>query len=95
MIAEREQLLVLLKKKVESGPQEIDILYWMTRTALELIGQSGMGYSFDSLENDFDYHPYGKSVKKLVYGASYALCFQQSLTTRFSARSGADTLVSS
>lgn len=60
------QLKRVLVKKVETGPQEIDILHWMTRTALELIGQSGMGYSFDSLEDDNDYHPYSRSVKRFV-----------------------------
>ncbi|KAI0760472.1 cytochrome P450 [Fomes fomentarius] len=31
---------------------EIDMLSWMGRTALELIGQAGLGYSFDSLTAD-------------------------------------------
>ena len=29
--------------RIEDGPQEIDVLSWTTRTALELIGQSGLG----------------------------------------------------
>jgi len=33
-------------------------LFWMTRTALELIGQSGLGYSFDPLTEDGVPHPY-------------------------------------
>ena len=32
--------------------QEVDILHWMGRTALELIGQAGLGYSFDPLIAD-------------------------------------------
>ncbi|KAI0754298.1 cytochrome P450 [Daedaleopsis nitida] len=40
-----------------SSPVEIDMLSWMGRTALELIGQTGLGYSFDPLvdetSNDF------------------------------------------
>ncbi|KXN82787.1 Cytochrome P450 3A6 [Leucoagaricus sp. SymC.cos] len=59
-------LRTVLVKKVQEGTQEIDILHWMTRTALELIGQSGMGYSFDSLEDDNDYHPYSRSVKRFI-----------------------------
>ena len=39
----------------------------MTRTALELIGQSGYGYSFDSLTEDRNDHIFSKSVKELVY----------------------------
>ncbi|KAI0687587.1 cytochrome P450 [Earliella scabrosa] len=36
------------------GPVEIDMHAWMGRTALELIGQAGLGYSFDPLVSD---HP--------------------------------------
>ncbi|KAF5360566.1 hypothetical protein D9756_005060 [Leucocoprinus leucothites] len=61
-----DRLRTVLVKKVASGTQEIDVLHWMTRTALELIGQSGMGYSFDSLEDDNDYHPYSRSVKRFI-----------------------------
>ncbi len=61
------QLKTVLVKKVQQGPQEIDILRWMTRTALELIGQSGMGYSFDTLEDDNDNHPYSRSVKRFMW----------------------------
>lgn len=35
----------------------------MARMALELIGQSGMGYSFDSLTEDAEEHPYCRAVK--------------------------------
>ncbi|KAF6748132.1 cytochrome P450 [Ephemerocybe angulata] len=45
--------------------KSIDILSWMTRTALELIGQSGFGYSFDSLKPDSTQHPFGVSLKNL------------------------------
>lgn len=40
---------------------------WMTRTALELIGQSGLGFSFDSLTENSAQHPYSKAAKQLVY----------------------------
>ncbi|KXN84324.1 putative cytochrome P450 4d20 [Leucoagaricus sp. SymC.cos] len=60
------KLCKVLKKKLESGPQEIDILHWISRTALEIIAQSGMGYSFDSLEDDENSHPYSKSVKRFT-----------------------------
>ncbi|KAF5360934.1 hypothetical protein D9756_005077 [Leucocoprinus leucothites] len=56
-------------EQVKNAPQEIDILHWMTRTALELIGQSGMGYSFDSLENGADsedLHSYSRSLKRFT-----------------------------
>ncbi|RDX45100.1 cytochrome P450 [Lentinus brumalis] len=35
-----------------AGPVEMDMLAWMGRTALELIGQAGLGYSFDPLVAD-------------------------------------------
>ncbi|GLB40230.1 putative cytochrome P450 family protein [Lyophyllum shimeji] len=52
--------------KVASGPREIDMLRWMSRTALELIGRSGLGRSFDTLADDSDTHPYSVSVKQLI-----------------------------
>lgn len=61
----RNKLRTTLVKKLRNGPQEIDILMWMSRTALELIGQSGMGYSFDALVDDHANHPFPQSIKKL------------------------------
>ncbi|KAK7466376.1 hypothetical protein VKT23_005100 [Stygiomarasmius scandens] len=55
-----------LHGKVESGPQEIDMLTWMSRTALELIGESGLGYSFDSMASEVAEHEYSKTIKNLV-----------------------------
>ncbi|EEB90112.1 hypothetical protein MPER_11726 [Moniliophthora perniciosa FA553] len=55
-----------LVKKVQNGPQEIDMLSWMARTALELIGQSGLGYSFDELEDEEHAHPYVKTLKGMA-----------------------------
>ncbi|KAF9482522.1 cytochrome P450 [Pholiota conissans] len=53
-------------KKVTDGPQEIDMMSWMTRTALELISQSGLGYSFDPLTDDDVPHPYTLAAKQLI-----------------------------
>ncbi|KAI0648492.1 cytochrome P450 [Trametes meyenii] len=41
-----------LTSRVKQGTQEIDVLGWMGRTALELIGQGGLGHSFDPLTRD-------------------------------------------
>ncbi|KAI0716897.1 cytochrome P450 [Earliella scabrosa] len=41
---------------------ELDMLAWMTRTALELIGQAGLGYSFDPLVADA-MDEFGRAVK--------------------------------
>ncbi|KAF8183391.1 cytochrome P450 [Pholiota molesta] len=53
-------------QKVKDGPQEVDVMSWMTRTALELIGQSGLGYSFDPLLEDAEEHAYTTAAKALV-----------------------------
>jgi hypothetical protein len=55
-----------IAKKVQSQPQEIEIFSWLARTALELIGQSGFGYSFDVLGEDSIPHPYGVSARRYV-----------------------------
>lgn len=51
---------------MKDGPQEIDILHWMGRTALELIGQGGLGTSFDPLVEDVK-NPFAEAIKNLVY----------------------------
>ncbi|KAI0628771.1 cytochrome P450 [Trametes polyzona] len=48
--------------RVQDGPQELDMLNWMGRTALELIGQGGLGHSFDPLVKDVA-DEYAESVK--------------------------------
>jgi len=43
------------------------MLTWMSRTALELIGESGLGYSFDSMASEVAEHEYSKTIKNLVF----------------------------
>ena len=51
--------------QVGSKPGEVDVLQWMNRGALELMGQAGLGYSFDPLvsagSNDL-----AKAIKALL-----------------------------
>ncbi|KAH9949903.1 cytochrome P450 monooxygenase [Amylocystis lapponica] len=47
-----DQLRDAIGSQVSTGPQEVDVLNWMGRTALELVGQGGLGYSFDPLIED-------------------------------------------
>ncbi|KZP05461.1 cytochrome P450 [Athelia psychrophila] len=54
-----------LQEKVSGGPQEIDMLHWTGRAALELIGQSGLGYSFDDLGGDSRLSAYSEAVMGL------------------------------
>jgi hypothetical protein len=56
-----------LSASTSNGPQEIEVLNWTTRTALELIGQAGLGFSFDSLTNDDEGSDYANAVKLLLY----------------------------
>lgn len=39
----------------------------MGRTALELMGQAGLGYSFDPLTDEESAHPYSQVIKELLY----------------------------
>ncbi|KAL1670105.1 cytochrome P450 [Schizophyllum commune] len=55
-----------LEKSTDKGAKEIDMLHWTSRTALELIGRTGLGYSFDTLESDAVVHPYATTLKELV-----------------------------
>ncbi|KAJ2926779.1 hypothetical protein H1R20_g10302, partial [Candolleomyces eurysporus] len=61
-----EKLQDTFLKKVSKGPQEIDVTHWMARTALELIGQSGLGYTFDPLTENAPEHPYVTAAKMYI-----------------------------
>nr|BAK09468.1 cytochrome P450 [Postia placenta] len=54
-----------IASRVDNGAQDIDILDWMSRTALELVGQAGLGYSFDPLIRD-KADSYAEALKALV-----------------------------
>ncbi|RPD54899.1 cytochrome P450 [Lentinus tigrinus ALCF2SS1-7] len=47
----------------KSAAVELDMLSWMGRTALELIGQAGLGYSFDPLVDDTPADQVGHAIK--------------------------------
>ncbi|KAF5351555.1 hypothetical protein D9758_007246 [Tetrapyrgos nigripes] len=64
------QLESTLKAKLQSGPQEIDMLNWLSRSALEFIGRSGLGHSFDPLTEDTPAQKYTSSFKELVERAN-------------------------
>lgn len=60
------QLDAVLDKKVKSNPgQEINILDWTSRTALEFIAQGGLGTSLDPLVSD-EPSSFSKLVKDFV-----------------------------
>ncbi|KII83611.1 hypothetical protein PLICRDRAFT_445033 [Plicaturopsis crispa FD-325 SS-3] len=47
-----EDLRDVIKPQVSNGPAELNMLDYLSRAALELIGQAGLGYSFDALNMD-------------------------------------------
>ncbi|KAI0789862.1 cytochrome P450 [Abortiporus biennis] len=53
-----------LKARLQNTSQEVDVLDWTTRTALEIIGQGGLGYSFDPLVEERP-DPAAEAVKAL------------------------------
>lgn len=58
-------------------------MYWITRAALELIMQSGLGYSIDPLSDDADVHPYSVAAKQLTFvHLSYLLTVCSNLLRR-------------
>ncbi|KAI0671637.1 cytochrome P450 [Trametes maxima] len=54
-----------IKLRVEAGVQEIDVAGWMGRAAIELVGQGGLGYSFDPLTEETS-DVYTEAVKALI-----------------------------
>ena len=59
-------LNILSRTSIPNLQQQIELLSWMSRTALELVGQAGLGYSFDTLEDDAAAHPYTGVLKQLL-----------------------------
>ncbi|KAI0713881.1 cytochrome P450 [Earliella scabrosa] len=64
------KLRIALESRVKDGPKELDVLAWMGRTALELIGQGGLGHSFDPLLADSQ-DDFAQAVKELIPSLSY------------------------
>lgn len=60
------QLRNAIASRVGEEKREIDVLGWMGRTALELIGQGGLGHSLDPLVADST-DAYGQALKLLAY----------------------------
>lgn len=56
----------------------VDVHTWVSRTILEMLGQAGLGYSFDNFVDDST-DAYGHSLKMFLY-VSYvtqiALCLR-------------------
>ncbi|KAL5482360.1 hypothetical protein ACEPAI_8954 [Sanghuangporus weigelae] len=55
----------ILLKRVRDEPKEIDLMSWLSRAALEYIGQAGFGYTFNALHDEKS-SEYGDHVKKTI-----------------------------
>ena len=44
------QLCDVLEEQMREKNEDVDMSTWMSRAALEYIGQGGMGYQFDALD---------------------------------------------
>ena len=54
----------VIRRQINNDSKEINIMQWMSRAALEYIGQGGLGYSFDALD-DSKSNTYSDSIKML------------------------------
>ncbi|KAI0741674.1 cytochrome P450 [Daedaleopsis nitida] len=59
-----DRLRDAIASQVTSGPRTIDMAHWMVRVALELVGQGGLGCSFDALTDDTP-NAFGEAIKQL------------------------------
>ncbi|KAL7277359.1 hypothetical protein ACG7TL_009219 [Trametes sanguinea] len=64
-------LIEAISFRLQQGPADIDMLNWMSRTALELIGQTVIGHSFDPLTEDVA-DDYAEAVKSFTSTATCA-----------------------
>ncbi|CDO70511.1 hypothetical protein BN946_scf184569.g54 [Trametes cinnabarina] len=60
-----------ISSRLQDDAADIDMMNWMSRTALELIGQSGIGHSFDPLTEDVA-DAYAEAVKSFTATATCA-----------------------
>jgi hypothetical protein len=52
---------------LHGGTTELDMLTWLSRVSLELIGQAGIGISFDALSETSPPNEYMLAAKQLMY----------------------------
>lgn len=60
------QLRHAIAVSIGGSSRDIDVMHWIGRAALELVGQGGMGYSFDPLiPGRHSPHAVGEALKNL------------------------------
>ncbi|KAI0059700.1 cytochrome P450 [Artomyces pyxidatus] len=60
------QFCDVIHTQVVDSPQEVEIYSWLSRTALELIAQGGLGYTFNSLDPNSRDNEFGKAIKEYM-----------------------------
>ncbi|KAI0315526.1 cytochrome P450 [Amylostereum chailletii] len=62
----------IMRTTLADGPQEIDMLDWLGRLALELIAQAGLGHSFHTLDGNINEHDraYSRALKEYIPAVS-------------------------
>lgn len=70
----------MLAGSITSGKDEVDVMKWMSRAALECIGQGGLGYTFDALD-DTKKNRYSEAVKMLMYALLFSLIYGSNVSS--------------
>lgn len=55
-----------IRSQIEDTRQEIDVLHWLSRSALESIGRGGLGYSFDVFQEGKE-NKFAQALKSFAY----------------------------
>ncbi|KAJ3534433.1 hypothetical protein NM688_g7137 [Phlebia brevispora] len=64
-----------IEMHLNGARKEVDILNWMSRAALEIIGQAGLGYSFDPLTHEIK-NDLADALKRLLPATFDLITFQ-------------------
>ena len=62
----------VLKHQIQGEESEINLMKWLSRAALEYIGQGGLGYTFEALD-ETKTSTYSEAIKIFRFVA-FALC---------------------
>lgn len=63
-----------MERHIRQSPVDVDVMNWMSRASLELVGQGGLGYSFDPLVEDMR-NSFGDALKSVPYVLFYVSQF--------------------
>ena len=69
------QLEDAIRHRVGTQSQDLDMNGWMARATLEMLGQAGLGYSFDKFTEDST-DSYGEALKSFLYVSCFLPLYQ-------------------